>query len=362
MGGDLDDLMRMRRRIAGGEITGPRMVVAGPMFDAPATIARLESSATREPYGRTRVPVAAAGDAARLVDSVGDLGVDFIKVRETASLEIYRAIVAAAHARGVPVAGHAPFEMDPLEGARLGLTTFEHASYPYPLDTLPAMRREQLRAFSEGGAAIVPTLVAWTTYLMHPDSVEVLIADSAGSRDARRPLLSSALLEEWAADLRGKQPQSPASLAAWCGFVRQTIADLRAFHQAGVPVLAGTDAGSVGLIPAWSLHDELELLVAGGVLSAADALHAATGLAARYAGRDPGLGTLQPGRGADLLVLRSDPTRDIRALRDLERVVLRGRMLGEDEIRSLRAAVPLSHRGGVNLFPGTDAAGCPPLR
>lgn len=361
MGTDLEYVGEVRRRIFAGELIGPRIVTSGPMLEAPATMERFEGSRTREPYLRTRVPVAGPGDAARLVDSIADLGVDFIKIRETADLDTYRAIAAAARNRGIPLAGHAPFGMDPIEGAGLGLITFEHASYPYPLDTIPEVRTRQLRAFASGGTAFVPTLVAWSTYLMHPDSVAALVADTAARRDPRRALLPEFLIDEWRYELEDRQPLSERALRGWCGFFNQTTRDMATFHAAGIPVLAGTDAASVGLIPGWSLHDELELLVETGVMTAAEAVHAATGSAARYAGRDAFAGTVEPGKGADLVVVDGDPTRDIRALRELRGAVLRGQWLNEARLRDLRQGVPLSTGNGVNLFPSIAAAGCPGL-
>ncbi|HUG95468.1 MAG TPA: amidohydrolase family protein, partial [Pleomorphomonadaceae bacterium] len=125
MGGDPATIFAWRREIAEGTRVGPRIVTAGPMLEAPATLIRMAGKSTNEPWHRTRVPVAGADAAAAVVDSVIALGVDFLKVRETADLDTYRAIATAARARGVSLAGHAPFGLDVAEGARLGLATFE---------------------------------------------------------------------------------------------------------------------------------------------------------------------------------------------------------------------------------------------
>jgi imidazolonepropionase-like amidohydrolase len=359
MGGDLEALLGLRAEVAAGTPRmGPDIVVAGPMLEAPATLQRMASQETNEPWRQTRVPVPGSSAAARIVDSVAALGVDFVKVRETVDLDTYRAIAAAAQERRVPLAGHAPFGMDVAEGARLGLTTFEHASYPYPLDTLPRARAAVLRAFREGGTAIVPTMVAWSTNLMHPDSAALLIADSAGERDARRALLAPTLMAEWTYDLADQEPKEAATLRGWCGFVNRTLEDLAAMHRAGIPILAGSDLAGVGLIPGWSLHDELEVLVQGGVMSAADALRAATALAARHAGRGQEVGTVEPGQRADLLLLGADPTDDVGALRALEAVVLRGQVLDGTRLALLRGGISPQAHAGVHLLPGVREAGC----
>jgi imidazolonepropionase-like amidohydrolase len=358
MGGDPDTLLAWRRSIAARLRTGPRIVIGGPMLEAPATIERIAAKPTIEPWRRTRIAVPGPDRAAAIVAAIADLGVDFIKVRETVDLDTYRAIVSAARRNGMQIAGHAPFGMDVDEGARLGLTTFEHASYPYPLDTVPAARARTLRAFREGGTAIVPTLVAWSTRLMHPDSLAELVADSSGRRDRRRPLLSTDLLREWGYELIDMQPLAPANLRGWCGFVDRTVADLKAMHRAGIPILPGTDASALGLMPGWSLHDELAALVRSGVMSPADALRAATSRAARHAGKGGEVGTVQAGRRADLLVLGADPTVDVAALRRLEIVVLDGVVIEPGRLAELRAGLPLEPTATVELLPALPADGC----
>ncbi|HUH12942.1 MAG TPA: amidohydrolase family protein, partial [Longimicrobiales bacterium] len=324
MGSDPAWVLGLRREVESGARVGPHIVTPGPMLEAPATLERMAAQQTLEPWRRTRVAVPGPEAAAAIVDSVASLGIDFIKIRESADLDTYRSVVAAARARGLLVAGHAPFGMDPREGARLGLATFEHASYPYPLDTVPRARAEVLRGVREGGTAIVPTMVAWATYLMHPDSVRTLMADTEGARDPRRPLLAAELVEEWSYDLVDREPMAAARLRGWCGFVNRTLEDLAALRDAGVPVLPGTDLGGIGLFPGWSLHDELEILVEGRVVTPAEALRAATAEAARHAGRGREVGTVAPGMRADLLLLRADPTTDVGALREIESVVLEG--------------------------------------
>lgn len=358
MGSDPAWVLGLRREAEAGARVGPRIVIPGPMLEAPATLERMAAKQTLEPRQRTRVVVPGPEAAAAIVDSLATLGVDFIKIREYVDLDTYRAVVAAARARGLVVAGHAPFEMDPREGARLGLSTFEHASYPYPLDTVPAARAEVLRAFREGGTAIVPTMVAWATNLAHPDSVRLLIADTAGARDPRRPLLAPELVEEWGYDLVDREPMEAATLRGWCGFVNRTLEDLAAMHDAGVPILPGTDLAGVGLFPGWSLHDELEILVVGGVLTPAEAFRAATAEAARHAGRGQEVGTVARGMRADLLLLGADPTVDVGALRDIETVVLDGAVLDGARLAELRGGVPLARPAGVGLLPGVAEAGC----
>lgn len=94
-------------------------------------------------------------------------------------------------------------------------------------------------------------------------------------------------------------------------------------HQAGVPLLVGTDTPEPFVPPGSSLHQEMELLVASGV-SPADVLSAATLQNARAMNQQDQLGTVEPGKLADLVILNADPTCDIRHTRQIFTVVRGG--------------------------------------
>jgi hypothetical protein len=199
---------------------------------------------------------------------------------------------------------------------------------------------------------------AWASNAAAGDLKQVREERDIGARDPRRPLLARRLITEWAHDLVDAEVKGAAALRGWCGFVNGTLEDLAAIHAAGVAILPGSDLAGIGLLPGWSLLDELEILVEGGVMSPGAALVAATSQAARHAGRGHEVGTVAPGRRADLLLLAADPTRDVGAFRTLGAVVLRGQFLEEERVRALRGGVSLMERGGIELFPGVRAASC----
>jgi imidazolonepropionase-like amidohydrolase len=107
---------------------------------------------------------------------------------------------------------------------------------------------------------------------------------------------------------------------------------IRQFAAAGGRLAAGTDAANQMLVPGYSEHRELELLVRAG-LTPSEALRAATGTAATLLGVDS-LGLLAPGKAADLLVLSKDPLVDIRNTRAITSVMARGYLLDVDSIRA----------------------------
>src|SRR5207247_11130954 len=100
------------------------------------------------------------------------------------------------------------------------------------------------------------------------------------------------------------------STRAWRRKEFQKYKDLTGIlHRAGVPLLAGTDTPEPYCPPGFALHLELELLVESG-LSPAAALEAATINIARSLKQADNLGSIEPGKLADLVVLAADPTMD----------------------------------------------------
>jgi imidazolonepropionase-like amidohydrolase len=109
------------------------------------------------------------------------------------------------------------------------------------------------------------------------------------------------------------------------------VAATRRMHDMGVLFVAGTDAG-VSRVRFDSLAGELEILVRRIGLSPLQAIHAATGASARVLGLDARLGTLEPGRVADLIAVEGEPDRDISTLRRVRVVVRNGRVVARDGV------------------------------
>ena len=99
-----------------------------------------------------------------------------------------------------------------------------------------------------------------------------------------------------------------------------SLAAVRALHEAGVTIVAGTDQS----VPGHSLHREMELYVEAG-FTPMEALQAATIVPARAMRREKDLGTVEAGKLADFLVIDGDPLADVRKLRNVVTVVQGGR-------------------------------------
>src|SRR5262249_53795534 len=137
---------------------------------------------------------------------------------------------------------------------------------------------------------------------------------------------------------------SPETAAALKGWYRRSAGLVRAMHRAGVPFLAGTDTTNPFIFPGFSLHDELALLVAEGGFTPLEALQAATRDPAQFLGREKDLGTAEPGKLADLVLLDADPLADIHNTTRIAAVVANGRLLPRDRLDRMLAEVEAANR------------------
>lgn len=108
--------------------------------------------------------------------------------------------------------------------------------------------------------------------------------------------------------------------ALWPEILANLSDIVHTMYESGVPVLPGTD-----MTPGFGLHRELELYVEAGI-PAAEVLALATVDAARVMGAEDELGSIEPGKLADLIIVDGDPTRDIGDIRRVVTVVKEGRV------------------------------------
>jgi imidazolonepropionase-like amidohydrolase len=97
-------------------------------------------------------------------------------------------------------------------------------------------------------------------------------------------------------------------------------------HNAGVNIAAGTDSGTPGVVIGKGLHKELELMVEAGI-SPMEAIVAGTRNAANNLGKTSELGTIEPGKWADIIAVSGDPLKDIRDTREIKLVIKDGKAL-----------------------------------
>jgi imidazolonepropionase-like amidohydrolase len=265
--------------------------------------------------------VADEASARAAVDGLAASGVDFVKVivdrlPETAprlSTPVLRAAVEEARARGLRAVAHIGTLADARDAAQAGAAAWLHGVYAETLDE-PAVR--ELAGYA---IPMAPTLTVFESYAVVSDYARV-------ATPLEREIAAPEVLEAF-----NEPPDDVASYDSFQPFLRMLRAqrqggraNVRRLHEAGVVILAGSDA-QAGVLPGAGLHRELALLVEAG-LSPAEALRAATLDPARFLEQtdDPDIGQLREGRRADLLLVEGDPTRDIASVSRIRAVIQGG--------------------------------------
>jgi imidazolonepropionase-like amidohydrolase len=337
--GARDTILALRQRANLGGISSPRIYSAGAMIDGRPTT-----------YSDA-IGVDDASDARKAVDQASVAGVDYIKVYTRVDPPVLKAIIDEANTFGLRVTAHLGLT-DAVTAAKLGLRGDEHMTgVPEAIVAdQSSLFSAHYRGFWSGWTAFER---AWAT--LDSGALGRVAAELATRKVFVIPTL---ILHETFSRLDEpgitQQPElkdvPPAELARWdvpgmigrAGWSALDLAQfrqsrpkqdlfLREFFRAGGTIAAGTDASNQLLVPGFSEHREMELLVAAGLPPQA-ALLAATRNGALLLGVDS-LGRIAPGKVADLVVLGADPLADIRNTRKVERVILRGNLLSPDSIR-----------------------------
>jgi len=123
-------------------------------------------------------------------------------------------------------------------------------------------------------------------------------------------------------------PPKPSAIA---------LQNLRKVWDAGIPVVMGTDAGNIGTLHGPSVFREMEIMTQAG-LSPVQVLRSATSNGAKAMGIDSELGTLAPGKLADLVILDADPLADVRNLSKIRRVIKDGKVFVPNKL--MRSIAP----------------------
>jgi imidazolonepropionase-like amidohydrolase len=301
LGDDGVESVQLRDAIrSGGPGEGARLYVAGPILN-PRDVASGRSQATE--------------NVAR--------GVDIIKIRlqgppEAAirQPEVLKAIVEQAHADKRRVAAHI-FTADEARAAiQAGADVLAHSIRDRDVD--PALIAE----IRQKGVSYIPTLTRDLAVFVYESTPDFVSDPFFMKEQSYKAPLAALLAPEAQARVRGR-----ASAQAIKPALAQARRNLKILSDAGIPIAMGTDSGApTGRWQGYFEHLELEMMVEAG-LTPMQALVAGTGGAAKAMHIDDAVGTLQPGRNADLLVLGADPLADIRNTRRLEQVWIAGRRL-----------------------------------
>ena len=308
----------LKRRVEAGEVAGPAIDATMPYVNGPNQFVQMTDVQTEE---RSR----------RHVGYWADEGATSVKAYMQISRAALGTAIREAHARGMKVTGHL-CSITYAEAAALGIDNLEHgffAATDFVADKVPDVcpgqgRGQQTIAdLDPQGApfqALVRTLVDRRVALT--STLTVFELNTPG-----RPMPPG--LDVLVPQLREQYLQNRARVEAnaqsiYPRLFPKAMALEREFVRAGGLLLAGTDpTGGGGVIPGYANHRQLELLVEAG-FTPLEAIQIGTLNGARYLGRDGRVGSIAPGKQADLVVVDGDPSAAIADVRKVTMVFKQG--------------------------------------
>jgi hypothetical protein len=331
-----------RTRIQRGEMTGPRIVgtVSSHLETAPKDDAELEA----------------------LIDTLKARGESFLKVQmdDQASSQDFARVVRVASSKGFTVSGHIPFSVD-LAEAMHPLGSIEHdwsllpqcSDFRARFDGRNRSKAALLAGMNGARCQRVLNHLAKRSVVYTPTHIASTGQDATFSTGAMSSVAESAQRyviapQRWMwALIRSAGKEGPEEQQVLSDAHQAALRLTRQAHEAGVTVLAGSDALDADVMHGFSLHRELQYLVSAG-LTPAQALFAATVAPARAHGMEAQLGLIEPGKYADMVLLDANPLLDIRNTQQISAVIADGRLYGEKERASaLRFVEGQAHRISV---------------
>jgi imidazolonepropionase-like amidohydrolase len=353
----ITEVQQQRQEIETGKRPGPRFFMCGPLLDGRSSLWKSTVVVTTEQAGRAAV------------DSLKKAGVDFIKVYSGLSAPVYFAIADEAKKQGIPFVGHIPQAVTAREASNAGQKSIEHLGEGELLLACSAMEesarleRSKLSAIKPGSPEWKDQWISYNQLLLNTYSEEqakellallgknttwqcptligtfaaFYVIEASRASEDKLKYLSTSVKEFWTQMTEFRKKINPASIQVLKKHYQLNVQLVGAMNKAGVPLLAGTDELTPHVVPGFSLHEELRLLVEAG-LSPLAALQAATLNPAKYFGLTDALGTVEEGKLADLLLLDANPLEDISNTKTIAAVVANGRYFSRQELDQLLEA------------------------
>lgn len=325
--------LQLRAQAANPNVIIPWIYTSGPSFNG-NTVPTVQSALTR-------------------VAEQKEAGYDFIKIHPGIKREVFDSLSAAAQRAGLRLAGHVPLEVGLQRALEARYASIDHLDgYVEAMvraDSPVSPAESQFFGLNLGGhldqsrmaSLVTATKAAGVWNVPTQTLMENLGPDVSAEALARRPemrFVPPDMLAEWAQEKGSilKEAGASAESARKTLEVRRKL--IRALHAGGAGLLLGSDAPQIYNVPGYSIHRELEVVVAAG-LTPYQALETGTRNVAIYFGTLAESGTIEAGKRADLVLLEGNPLSDIRNTSRRAGVMLHGRWLPKDAIESRLAAI-----------------------
>ena len=350
----LEDLRQLNQAIENGEVLGPRLQSLSRLVNG----RRNANASARESINPlTKEQGRAAARSAK------QRGVDFVKVYSHISRDAYFGLLEEANRLQLPVAGHLPHAVTPIEASNAGMRSIEHARFPaYACGPgYEAWREASATNYSEAGQInispifvthlerlvpefdekkcheILETFAKNKTWLCPTHitrKMDAYASDPEYRADPRRKYIGPETLSRWDRDLDATARARPSIRKHYLEFFKLGLRVTGLAHQHGVGILVGTDCYDTQIFPGFSYHDEMLYLHEAG-LSPLDILAAATIRACQFLEIENEFGSIKAGKRADMVLLNADPLADIRNAASIQGVIFNGKWHPQEELQAM---------------------------
>lgn len=305
LGAPLEQSLDVRDRIKSGAIPGPRMSMSGPWITR-------SSGGMSEQFGG--ITITSPEQAAQAVERLAKAGVDVIKAHSGLTREDYQAIVDTAHRHNIRVHAHVYAERDVRNALETGVDVLTHAG---SAGTAPPYSEEMIRDIVNAGRPVVITAAhrAW----IYPDTLSF-----------PERLQDPRLKKDFPPDVYAEVQNSFKNFRALPYFGRTDREmgfrerGVRQFTESGTVLGMGTDSGTPMNFHTEALWREAKAHADLG-MPAIKVISALTRVGATILGKQRDLGTIEPGKLADIIVVNGNPLYDLVALAHVERVIKGGK-------------------------------------
>src|SRR5918998_2985309 len=301
--GPTNQSIALKHNLSEGIIEGPEMFTAGRLLNGPQiAIPFVEKQISTEEQAREEVRHQAAA------------GVDYVKLYVGLPPNLVQAAIGEAHSLGIEVIGHL-YMTSWTDAANMGIDALTHGVPVNPSLLPSADNREQ---FLENGGGPFDHFL-WLDLLdVNSTEIEEMINALVENGVPVDPTLS--IYETMLKGDDGYGISNPQNQIRWAKVLQLT----KTMHDKGVRILSGSDIPNFGLIPGASLHNELELLSEAGI-KPLEVIAIATNNGAEALGIDNRVGTIEPGKEADMIILTSNPIENISNTKGIAAVIVDGK-------------------------------------
>jgi len=340
-------VIEWREEVAKGSLLGPTIFTSGPKLEG------------YKPIWKGTLEVGTPAEVNAALDKLQAMKVDFVKITDnTLKPDIFLYALKEAKRRGMRTSAHTPYALTIEQAVDTGLNSIEHIDYLIKAGSprekqvgalyaagkisygdatnafvdsfAPAYAIHQYRALAAKGVFVTPTL--------NMGRILANLDREDHSKDPGLAYIGPGLRKTYDWRIERAAKATPEQVAARHKEYDLSARVLPMLVEAGIPILAGTDAGYLNSFnyPGEGLHEELERYVEAG-LTPQQALASAILTGPRFLGHSDRYGSVTAGKAADLLVLDANPLKSVAATRGINAVVLHGRLLDRAALDKLLA-------------------------